>query len=368
MKVPILDLATQYQTLQAEIDAAVLGVLKSGAYVTGPQGAALEAEMAALCGTRHAVAVASGTDALMLSLAALGVGQGDEIITTPFTFFAPAEVTMLRGARPVFVDIDPATFNLAPAGIEAAITPRTVGILPVHLYGQAADMTAIMAVAERHGLWVIEDNAQAIGARHAGRPTGSFGRTGCLSFYPTKNLGAFGDAGMIVTDDTDLAGRLRLLRNHGSAANYQHEYLGYNSRLDEIQSAILRVKLTRLPEWMERRRAHAARYEQLLAGSGVRTPAEAPGNLHVYHQYAIRAPRRDALQKHLAERQIDSRVYYPSPLHLAPACATLGYGVGSFPESERAAAEVLCLPIHPELSDAQVVYVATSIQDVMRDR
>jgi dTDP-4-amino-4,6-dideoxygalactose transaminase len=365
MRVPILDLASQYRELQAEIDAAVLGVVRSGAYVTGPQGTALEAEIAALCGSRHAVAVASGTDALMLSLAALGVGPGDEVITTPFTFFAPTEVVMLRGARPVFVDIDPTTFNLDPGGMEAAITPRTAGILPVHLYGQAADMTAIMAIAEKYGLWVVEDTAQAIGACHAGRVAGSFGRTGCISFYPTKNLGAFGDAGMLVTDDEELARQVRLLRNHGSAANYHHEYLGYNSRLDEIQAAILRVKLARLPEWTERRRSHAARYGRLLAGCAAQTPVEAPGNLHVYHQYAIRAPRRDALQKELARREIDARVYYPAPLHLAPACAALGHRVGNFPESERAAAEILCLPIHPELSETQVEYVAEAIQEVV---
>jgi dTDP-4-amino-4,6-dideoxygalactose transaminase len=222
-------------------------------------------------------------------------------------------------------------------------------------------MTAIMAVAQRHGLWVIEDNAQAIGAQHQGRATGSFGRTGCLSFYPTKNLGAFGDAGMIVTDDGETAQRLRLLRNHGSAANYHHEYLGYNSRLDEIQAAILRVKLCHLAGWTERRRSHAARYGQFLAGSAVRPPLEAPGNRHVYHQYTIRSPRRDALQARLKEREIDARVYYPGPLHLAPACAFLNYQKGSFPESECAAEEVLSLPIYPELSDAQVEHVAAAI-------
>jgi dTDP-4-amino-4,6-dideoxygalactose transaminase len=366
MKVPILDLVAQHRALEAEIEAAALAVLRSGAYVMGPQVSALETEIAALCGTRHAVAVASGTDALILSLAVLDVRPGDEIITTPFTFFAPAEVIMLRGARPVFVDIDPVTFNVDPGAIEAAITPRTVGILPVHLYGQAADMTAIMAIAEKKGLWVVEDNAQAIGARHRDRATGSFGRLGCISFYPTKNLGACGDAGMIVTDDTELAQRLRLLRNHGSVANYHHEYLGYNSRLDEIQAAILRVKLSRLPEWTERRREHAARYGELLAGSAVKAPVEAGGNVHVYHQYAIRTPRRDLLQERLKERGIDARVYYPEPLHRAPACASLNYRAGSFPESERAAAEVLCLPVHPDLSQAQVEYTAAAIKDITR--
>jgi dTDP-4-amino-4,6-dideoxygalactose transaminase len=361
MKVPILDLVSQHQALQAEIEAAVVGVLRSGYYVLGPQVAALEAEIAALCETRHAVALASGTDALVLALAALDVQPGDEIITTPFTFFAPAEVVALRGARPVFVDIDPDTFNLNPAAIEAAITPRTVGILPVHLYGQAADMTAITSIAEKHGLWIVEDNAQAIGARHQGRATGSFGRAGCLSFYPTKNLGAAGDAGMLVTDDAALAQRVRLLRNHGSVANYHHEALGYNSRLDEIQAAVLRVKLARLPSWSEARRRHAARYGELLAGSSVRPPVEAPGNYHVYHQYALRAAGRDALAARLKEHEIDARVYYPEPLHLTPACAYLGYAAGRFPESERAATEVLCLPIHPELSEAQVEFVAATL-------
>jgi dTDP-4-amino-4,6-dideoxygalactose transaminase len=362
MKVPILDLVSQHQALQAEIEAAVLGVLRSGHYVLGPQVAGLEAEIAALCQTRHAVALASGTDALALALAALDVRPGDEVITTPFTFFAPAEVVALRGARPVFVDIDLDTFNINPAAIEAAITTRTVGILPVHLYGQAADMTAITPIAAKRGLWVVEDNAQAIGARHQGRATGSFGRAGCLSFYPTKNLGAAGDAGMLVTDDAELARRVRLLRNHGSVANYHHEALGYNSRLDEVQAAILRVKLARLPAWTEARRRHAARYGELLTGSGVRPPVEAPGNWHVYHQYALRTPVRDALAARLKEQEIDARVYYPEPLHLTPACAYLSYPRGSFPESERAAAEVLCLPIHPELSDAQVEFVAATIR------
>jgi len=271
-------------------------------------------------------------------------------------------VAALRGARPVFVDIDPATFNLNPAQIAAAITPRTVGILPVHLYGQSADMTAIMALAAQHGLWVVEDNAQAIGARHQGRATGSFGRAGCLSFYPTKNLGAAGDAGMLVTDDAELAQRVRLLRNHGSIANYHHEALGYNSRLDEVQAAILRVKLARLPAWTEVRRRHAARYGELLAGSSVHPPVEVPGNTHVYHQYALRSAGREALAARLKEHEIDARVYYPEPLHLTPACAFLNSPAGSFPEAERAAAEVLCLPIHPELSDAQVEFVATTIR------
>jgi dTDP-4-amino-4,6-dideoxygalactose transaminase len=363
MKIPLLDLAGEYRSLKAELDAAVLDVLAGGRFALGPQMAALEEAVASLCGARHGIAVANGTDALTLSLAALGLRPGDEVITTPFTFFAPTEAVMLQGARPVFVDIDPVTFCMDPAAVEAAITPRTVGILPVHLYGHPADMTALVQIAERRRLWLLEDTAQAIAATHAGRPVASFGAAGSLSFYPTKNLGAYGDAGMIVTQDAAMAEHLRMLRNHGSSRYSHHEVLGWNSRLDEIQAAILRVKLERLQEWTERRRQYAALYNRLLAGSRVQTPAERPGDRHVYHQYTIRAAKRDALSDSLRERGIESRVYYAEPLHLQPALAHLGYRPGQFPETERACAEVLSLPIYPQLTEEQIGHVAATLRE-----
>jgi dTDP-4-amino-4,6-dideoxygalactose transaminase len=361
MDVPLLDLVSEYRLLKEPIDAAVLGVLASGRFNRGPDTTALEADIAAWCGARHGIAVASGTDALALSLAALDVRPGDEIITTPFTFFAPSEVALARGARPVYVDIEPRTFCLDPAGVEAAITPRTVGILPVHLYGHPADLTALNALAERHHLWLIEDAAQAIGAHHAGRPVGGFGAAGALSFYPTKNLGAYGEGGMIVAQDAAMAEKLRQLRDHGSSRYSHHEMVGFNSRMHEIQAAILRVKLAYLEEWTEARRRNAALYSRLLEGSAAQAPVELPGDRHVYHQFTIRAADRDALQSWLGQRGIESRVYYAEPLHLQPVLAGHGYRPGQFPETERACAEVLSLPVHPQLTEAQVRHVAESI-------
>jgi dTDP-4-amino-4,6-dideoxygalactose transaminase len=361
MEVPLLDLASEYRSLKAPIDAAVLGVLASSQFNLGPDTTALEADIAALCGTRHGIAVASGTDALALALAALDVRPGDEIITTPFTFFAPSEVALARGARPVYVDIDPETFCLDPACVAAAITPRTVGILPVHLYGHPADLTSLAAIAERHHLWLVEDAAQAIGARHAGRPVGGFGTAGALSFYPTKNLGAYGEGGMIVTQDAAMAEKLRRLRNHGSSRYSHHELVGFNSRMHEIQAAILRVKLQHLEGWTEARRRNAALYACLLDGSSVRTPIERPGDRHVYHQFTVRASDRDGLQAWLGARGVQSRVYYAEPLHLQPVLEGHGYRPGQFPETERACAEVLSLPIHPQLTEEQVRHVAASV-------
>lgn len=361
MEVPLLDLASEYRLLKEPIDAAVLGVLASSRFNLGPDTTALEADIATLCGARYGVAVASGTDALALALAALDVGPGDEIITTPFTFFAPSEVLLARGARPVYVDIDPRTFCLDPACVEAAITPRTVGILPVHLYGHPTDLTALAAIAERHHLWLVEDAAQAIAARHAGRPVGGFGAAGALSFYPTKNLGAYGEGGMIVTQDAGMVERLRRLRNHGSSRYSHHEMVGFNSRMHEIQAAILRVKLKHLDAWTEARRRNASLYSCLLEGIPVQAPVELPGDRHVYHQFTIRAPDRDGLQSWLGQRGIESRVYYAEPLHLQPVLEGYGYRPGQFPETERACAEVLSLPIHPQLTEAQVRHVAESI-------
>jgi dTDP-4-amino-4,6-dideoxygalactose transaminase len=361
-RVKILDLVEEYRSVQPELEAAVLGVLRSGGYIGGPVVAELEARIAALCGASHGVGVASGTDALLLPLTALGVGPGDDVITTPFTFFAPTEVVMMRGVRPVFVDIDPETYNLAPAAVEAAVTPHTVGILPVHLFGHPADMTALSRIADRHGLWMLEDAAQAIGARHQERPVGSFGRAAGISFYPTKNLGAAGDAGMIVTGEGELAASLRLLRNHGNPGDYSYPRLGFNSRLDAVQAALLTVKLDRLEAWTEARRANARFYDERLAGLPVVLPAERPGDRHVYHQYTIRAPDRDALHRWLDARGIDTRVYYPAPLHTQPACAPLAYREGQFPEAERACREVLSLPVHPQLSAAHLDRVVEGIR------
>jgi dTDP-4-amino-4,6-dideoxygalactose transaminase len=362
MNVPLLDLAAEYRSLRAAIDEAVLEVLASGQFISGARVEALEQAIAALCGVRHGVAVASGTDALVLPLLALAVQPGDEVITTPFTFFAPTEVLLLRGARPVFVDIDPETYCMDPAQAEAAITPRTVGILPVHLYGHPADMTALSAIAVRHHLWLLEDAAQAIAAQHAGRPVGSFGRAASISFYPTKNLGAYGEGGMIVTGDEGLARALRLLRNHGSPRYAHHELLGTNSRMDEIQAAILRVKLGRLAGWTEARRRHAARYTAALSGTGIVPPVERAGDTHVYHQYTLRSPGRDALQQRLTEAGIQTRVYYEEPLHLQPVLAGLGYQPGQFPVTEHACSEVLSLPVHPQLSAPQVEYVIEQVR------
>jgi dTDP-4-amino-4,6-dideoxygalactose transaminase len=366
-RVPILDLKGEYASIQPQLEAAVLEVLRSGGYIGGPHVVRLEAAIARLCGVRCGVGVASGTDALLLPLTALELRPGDEVITTPFTFFAPTEVLLMRGARPVFVDIDPRTFNLDPAAVEAAVTSRTVGILPVHLFGYPADMTALSATAASRKLWMLEDAAQAIGARHSGRRVGSFGSAAGMSFYPTKNLGAAGDGGMIVADDEALATRLRLLRNHGNPGDYSYQTLGYNSRLDALQAALLTVKLERLEAWTDARRANAAAYSEGLAGLPLGLPTERAGDRHVYHQYTIRTPQRDALQRWLDERGIDTRVYYPAPLHTQPACGTLGYRAGQFPEAERACGEVLSLPVHPQLTREQVDRVIREVAVFFRN-
>lgn len=356
------DLGAQYRSMRREIDAAIDAVLASGAFILGPEVAKLEEEMARLCGVRFGIAVNSGTDALLLSMLAAGIGPGDEVITSPFTFFATAETVSQTGATPVFADIDPATFNIDPEAVEAAITPRTKAIVPVHLYGQAAAMDRLLDISKRHGLVVIEDAAQAIGARYKGKPCGSFGALGAFSFYPTKNLGAFGDGGMVVTDDEGLAEQVRLLRAHGSGGTYYYQRLGYCSRLDEIQAAILRAKMKRLPEWNEGRRANAAAYDEGLARVPVVTPVEATGDYHIYHQYTIRCGRRDALRQFLSERGVDTGIYYPLPLHLQEVYRNLGYREGSLPHAEDAAREVLSLPVHPGLKRADVNYVIRQIR------
>lgn len=360
--IPILDLKVQYQAIKEEVDRAIQEVLDSGRFVLGPDVKALEEEIAEYCGCAYGVGVASGTDALRLSLAALGIGPGDEVITTPFTFVATANTISRAGARPVFVDIDPQTYNIDPDAVAAAVTPRTKAIVPVHLYGQPADMDPILETAQRHSLCVIEDAAQAVGAEYKGRRAGSMGTCGCLSFYPTKNLGAYGDAGMVVTNDAALAERIDVLRRQGGKAKYYHEVLGFNSRLDTLQAAILRVKLRYLEQWQEQRRRIARRYNELLADPPVTTPYERPDGRHVYHQYTIRAPRRDELRAFLQERGISSMIYYPLPLHRQSLYAHLGMDDGSLPHSEQAAREVLSLPMFPELSEAQIAEVAGAIR------
>jgi len=360
--VPQLDLSAQYAAIGAEIRTALERVMASQQFVLGPEDAALEEEIARLCGVAHGVGVASGTDALILALRACGVQPGDEVLLPPFTFVATGSAVSALGARPVFADIRPDTYNIDPAEFERRVTPRTRAIVVVHLYGLAADMDPILAFAKSRKLPVVEDNAQAIGASYKGRRTGSLGDATCLSFYPTKNLGAYGEAGMVVTNSAELAARVRTLRNHGQAAKYLSSEPGWNSRLDEIQAAILRVKLRHLSNWQRARRSHAAEYNRLFSQiPGVMPPLAPEGFEHVYHQYTIRIEQRDALQKFLNERKIGSTVYYPYPLHLQPLYASLGHQAGDFPHAERAAQEVLSLPMYPELRKEQIARVAENI-------
>jgi dTDP-4-amino-4,6-dideoxygalactose transaminase len=371
MKVPLLDLQAQYAALKDELNEAVRRVMDSQAFIMGPDVAALEIEVARYTQARHAIACASGSDALLLALMALDVKPGDEIITTPYSFFATAAAITRLGARPTFVDIAPDTYNIDVAKIEAAITERTRAILPVHLYGQCAEMSDLMEIGNRHSLPIIEDAAQAIGAEDEGRQAGAIGAIGCFSFYPSKNLGGAGDGGMLTTNDDALAERLRLLRVHGSHVKYYHSVVGVNSRLDSLQAAILRVKLPHLDEWSEARAANAARYNQLFEDAGlleeVGLPRVRERVRHIFNQYIIRAgERRDALFQHLKERDIGTDIYYPVPLHLQACFADLGYRAGDFPEAERAARETLALPIYPELTFEQQSYVVETIREFMR--
>lgn len=359
--IPVLDLEAQYRALQHELEPAVLDVLRSGGYILGPQVTAFEREIAEYVDVPRAVGLASGTDALRIALAALGAGAGDEIITTAFTFIATANTISRSGATPVFADIDPRTFNLDAADVERRITPRTRGIVAVHLYGQPADMEALQDIAERHGLWVLEDACQALGASWHGRPAGSIGVAGCFSFYPTKNLGAAGDAGMLTAARADFAERVEVLARHGGRERYKADLVGWNSRLDALQATILRVKLRHLEAWTEARRSIATCYDQLLRDTPVTTPYTSPEARHVYHQYTLRAPRRDELAAFLKQRQIGTMIYYPVPIHLQPLYAELGYQPGSLPATEDAAAEVLSLPIYPEMTEKQIEEVAAAI-------
>ncbi len=365
--VPQLDLSAQYAAIGAEIRTAVEHVMASQQFVLGREGVALEEEIAKLCGVAHGVGVASGTDALILALRACGVQARDEVLLPPFTFVATGSAVSALGAKPVFVDIRPDTYNIDPAEFERRVTPRTRAIVVVHLYGLAADMDPILAFAKSRKLPVIEDNAQAIGASYKGRRTGSLGDAACLSFYPTKNLGAYGDAGMVVTNSAELAARVRTLRNHGQTEKYLSSEAGWNSRLDEIQAAILRVKLRHLSNWQRARQSHAAEYHRLFSQiPGVMPPLAPEASEHVYHQYTIRIEQREALQKFLSERKIGSTVYYPYPLHLQPLYASLGYKAGDLPHSERAAQEVLSLPMYPELRKEQIARVAEAVAEFLK--
>jgi dTDP-4-amino-4,6-dideoxygalactose transaminase len=363
--VPLLDLQGQYAPLREEILAAITRVCDSQRFIMGPEITALESELAALIGVRHAVAVSSGTDALLLALMALGIEAGDEVITTTYSFFATAGAIVRVGARPVLVDIDPVTFNIDPDAIARAITPRTKAILPVHLYGLCADMRPIVDIAARAGIPIVEDAAQAIGATDQGAPAGGLGTLGCFSFFPSKNLGAFGDAGLLTTNDETLAARARLLRVHGMEPKYYHHLVGANFRMDALQAAVLRVKAPHLPAWTEARRLNAARYTRLFRERGlaeqVGLPVEPAGRRHIFNQFVIRVPERDALKQSLDAEGIGNEIYYPVPFHQQPCFANLRYRTGDFPHAERAAAESLAIPIYSELTTVQQERVVDAI-------
>ena len=362
-QVPLLDMGRQYAPLKKELDSAVLAVLDHGGFINGPEVKKFEAEAATFVGTKHAVGVASGTDALLLALRALGVGPGHEVIVPALSFFASAGVVSRLGARPVFVDVDPDTYNIDPTLIEPAITGHTRAIMPVHLFGQCADMDRVMEVANAHGIPVVEDAAQALSSSYGDRQAGSIGKLGCFSFYPTKNLGCLGDGGMITTDDDDLAALLRILKVHGAKPKYYHKTVGYNNRLDTIHSAALLVKLPHLPAWSEARRTNAARYDKLLAGVPVKLPVNKDYGYHIYNQYTIELDDRDKFCEHLKSRKIGFEIYYPVPLHLQECYRELTYREGDCPHAERAAKRVCSLPIYPELTPEEQDYVVEAVKD-----
>lgn len=362
--VPMVDLKRQYQGIKKEIFQVITEIFSNGQYILGPRVSEFEKKIADYYGVSEAVGVASGTDAIHLSINALGIGEGDEVITTPFTFFATVEAILYTGARPVFVDIEQDTFNMDAGQIEAKITDKTRAILPVHIFGQMADMEEISKIAKRHGLKVIEDCAQSFGANLNGKKAGSFGNTGCFSFYPSKNLGGYGDGGIIILNDTKIADEVRKLRNHGSKSSYIHENVGFNSRLDEIQAGILLVKLKYIDEYNIARRQKAALYTELLSDK-VKCPVEKKGAYHVFHQYTIRSNKRHEIQKRLRDKRVSSVVYYPVPLHLQDALRFLGYREGDFPVTEKSAKEVLSLPIYPELEASVIEKIAEIIKAVI---
>ena len=361
VKVPYLDLKAQYQSIKPEIDAAIARVLDSCQFALGPEVAAFEQDFAKYCGTSECIALNSGTSALHLALLAAGVGPGDEVITVPFTFVASVAAVLYAGARPVLVDIEPRSFTIDPAKIEAAITPRTKAILPIHLYGQSADMYPIMDIARRHGLMVIEDAAQAHGAKYKGREVGSIGDMACFSFYPGKNLGAYGEGGAVTTSNPEYARTIRSLRDWGQDRKYHHVLRGYNYRMEGFQGAVLGVKLAHLDQWTKRRRKIVAQYNDELKHAEVETPIEMPWARHVYHVYTLRSNDREGLQAALASEGIQTGIHYPVPVHMQPAYADLGYRPGAFPQSEKAAQQVLSLPLYPELSSQAVTLVSDAV-------
>ena len=364
MKVPFLDLKAQLAPIREEVQTAIDAVLDNTAFAGGPFVDKFEKEFAAFCGTKYAVGVGNGTDAIWLALLALGVGEADEVITVPSTFIATAEAISFAGADPVFVDIDPDTCNMDPVKLECAITPRTRAIIPVHLFGQPADMDPILAIAKKHNIPILEDACQAHGALYKGKKAGTMGIAGCFSFYPGKNLGAFGEAGAVVTDDEELAKRIKVLRDHGQPQKYHHDVIGWNGRMDGIQGAVLSVKLKYLDKWNEARRANAKKYDRLLAGvREIRLPVEKDYARHVYHLYALRDPKRDALMTFLGEKGVATGIHYPVPLHMTKAYEYLDLKPGSFPVAELAASEFVSLPMFPELTDEQIAYVAACVKE-----
>jgi len=366
--IPFLDLKAQYTSIKSEIDTAIRGVLDSCGYILGPEVAKLEEEFAAYSGAQFGIGVNSGTSALHLSLLAAGIGPGDEVITVPFTFVATIAAIEYAGAKPVLVDIDPKTYNMDPAALEAAITPRTRAVIPVHLHGLMAEMDPILEIARRHNLVVIEDACQAHGAEYKGKRAGSLGDLAAFSFYPGKNLGAYGEGGMVVTSNPDLAKKVRMLRDWGAEKKYHHVLKGYNYRLEGIQGAVLRVKLRHLEAWTEGRRRAAAHYDRLLGAAGIVIPEPKPYQRHVYHVYAIRTTQRQAWQEALNARGIQTGIHYPFPVHLLPAYSDLGYKSGDFPHAERAAAEVLSLPMFPELTTEQCETVARAVIELAESK
>lgn len=377
MTVPLLDLQAQYQSLKSELDSALLTVAERQLFILGPEVERLERSMEEFIGVRHALGVSSGTDALLLVLMALGIGPGDEVIVPSFSFFATAGVVSRLNARPVFVDIDPVTFNVDPEAVRNAISERTKAIIPVHLFGQSADMDRLMAVADEHGIPVVEDAAQAIGVQYRdGRRVGSIAPVGCFSFFPTKNLGGFGDGGLVTTNDDDLYERLRIMRVHGEVKKYHHSVVGGNFRLDELQAAVLSVKLPHLDSWSAGRRENADRYREFFGRGGAAAEHvvlpeaiyrhSGATDYHIYNQYVVRVGRRDELRDWLGEHGVGSAIYYPVPFHLQECFADLGYREGEFPVSERAAAEVLALPVYPELREEQIEYVVETINEFYR--
>lgn len=366
MTIPLVDLIAQYKSIETEVLKRVQAVFDRQQFVLGPEVSELEQAIAAISQSSYGIGVGSGSDALLLALMAVGIGPGDEVITTPYTFFSTASSIARLHAVPVFVDIDPDTYNLDPGAVESAVTKRTRAILPVHLYGQCADMDPILAIANRHQIPVIEDAAQAIGARYKGRPAGSMGVLGCFSFFPTKNLGGAGDGGMLVTRDQKLSEEISILRVHGSRPKYYHKTIGLNSRLDSLQAAVLLVKLRYLEQWTEKRRQNAAYYDRIFRGSShIRIMKILPENYAVYNQYVIRLTGRDGLAAHLKQQGIGTEIYYPVPLHLQECFEYLGYKKGDLPESERAAEQTLALPIYPELTERQLEHVARSVMSFL---